>query len=213
MREVQPGCYWFLISGLVLPRPFRSSGEKCKGQKSERGGRRKKKTKKKEKRKKKERKKNLLASKINLIKAPSKLRISSGWKQRIGKKGKQPSSLLARSKNFQVRGGGREEGWKREEEESRLKILVPCLIQSPWPMSVFSRSTYRKLSLIKCLISACFSLYSLSSLVGNPGCLVRDTLFKFRHCSLPRDSSLASILRFVVNRRCFNNLRENIYQK
>lgn len=110
-------------------------------------------------------------------------------------------------------GEGREEGWKREEEESRLKILVPCLIQSPWPMSVFSRSTYRKLSLIKCLISACFSLYSLSSLVGNPGCLVRDTLFKFRHCSLPRDSSLASILRFVVNRRCFNNLRENIYIK
>lgn len=50
----------------------------------------------------------MLASKINLIKAPSKLRISSGWKQRIGKKGKQPSSLLARSKNFQVRGGGEE---------------------------------------------------------------------------------------------------------
>lgn len=117
-----------------------------------------------------------MASKINLIKAPSKLRISSGWKQRIGKKGKQPSSLLARSKNFQVRGirgggkGGAEaRGLGSAEEESQLKILVPYLIQSPWPMSVFSRSTYRKLSLIKCLISACFSLYSLSSLVGNPG--------------------------------------------
>lgn len=65
----------------------------------------KKKQKKKKREKRKREKKNLLASKINLIKAPSKLRISSGWKQRIGKKGKQPSSLLARSKNFQVRGG------------------------------------------------------------------------------------------------------------
>lgn len=84
-----------------------------------------KKKKKKGKRKKKK-KKNLLASKINLIKAPSKLRISSGWKQRIGKKGKQPSSLLARSKNFQVRGirgggkGGAEaRGLGSAEEESR----------------------------------------------------------------------------------------------
>lgn len=163
MREVQPGCYWFLISGLVLPRPFRSSGEKCKGQKSERGGRRKKKTKKKEKRKKKERKKNLLASKINLIKAPSKLRISSGWKQRIGKKGKQPSSLLARSKNFQVRGGkrgGLEARGGREPAENSGALPYPITMADVGFLAEYLSETFFNQVFDQCLLFLVFIVFA-----------------------------------------------------
>ena len=61
----------------------------------------------------------MFAPKINLIKASSKLRIFSRWKQRIGKKGKQPSSLLARSKNFLVpRKSERERERAREGERA-----------------------------------------------------------------------------------------------
>ena len=56
-------------------------------------------------------------------------------------------------------------------------------------MSVFSRSTYRKVSLIKCLISARFSLYSLSSLVGS------SASFEIAFHSLRRCSLLLSVLR------------------
>lgn len=64
----------------------------------------------------------MLASKINLIKALSKLRISNRRKQRIGKKGKQPSSFLERLKNFEVadtRGAKGKRGRKGEGTSER----------------------------------------------------------------------------------------------
>lgn len=67
--------------------------------------------------------------------------------------------------------GGRE-GRKRGGLEARRKRAAENSGALPYPITMADvgfLAEYRKLSLIKCLISACFSLYSLSSLVGNPG--------------------------------------------
>lgn len=119
---------------------------------------------KKKKRKKKERKKNLLASKINLIKAPSKLRISSGWKQRIGKKGKQPSSLLARSKNFQVRGEGKRGGLEarggREPAENSGALPYPITMADVGFLAEYLSETFFNQVFDQCLLFLVFIVFA-----------------------------------------------------
>lgn len=67
-------------------------------------------------------------------------------------------------------------------------------------MSVFSRSTYRKVSLIKCLISARFSLYSLSSFVGNQASF--EIPFHAHHCPFLKHLFLYRSYR-VTTLSCF----------
>lgn len=91
--------------------------------------------------------------------------------------------------------GGRE-GRKRGDLEARRKRAAENSGALPYPITMadvgflaeYLSETFFNQVFDQCLLFLVFIVFARRQSGG----LVRDTLFKFRHCSLPRDSFLAS---------------------